>query len=184
MSRDFHNNPFDEGTNVKLGLFRDYVREWLPVWLSRSVPGVPITIADFFAGPGSDCKGNPGSPLITLEEVRKSALLIEQRRAQVRLLLNEAAKGKAATLRRTMNSQNVPSQLCEYEVTSLDFEKAFDKVCPNLRNGPTLLILDQQGMKALSPSSCPCYQGRLECRWSMDPRSLHRCSPSRALVSP
>ena len=150
MARNFHRKPFDEGTRVKLGLFRDYTREWLPVWLSLARPNVPITVADFFAGPGEDSDGVPGSPLIALEELRQSSDLISQKRATVRLLLNEASRAKAENLRTTMEAQNIPSSLCRCDIQNLNFEDAFAAVYPELSAGPNLLILDQQGVKEIS----------------------------------
>lgn len=150
MARNFHRAAFDEGTKVKLGLFRDYTREWLPVWLSQARPQTPITIGDFFAGPGADSEGAPGSPLIVLEELRQSSELIREKGARVKLLLNEASKSKAKSLRRTMEAQEVPTGLCAWEVNSLKFEEAFAAAIPTLDRGPTLLILDQQGMKEVS----------------------------------
>ena len=94
MARNFHRNPFDEGTRVKLGLFRDYTREWLPVWLSQASPNEPITVADFFAGPGEDSEGVAGSPLIVLRELRQSSDLIEEKRAKVRLLLRRGLQSE------------------------------------------------------------------------------------------
>jgi len=67
----FHDRPFDEGTLTKLQIFQLYVREWLPVFLSRPEPQwKEIHLFDFFAGPGTDSEGVPGSPLRLLEELR------------------------------------------------------------------------------------------------------------------
>jgi len=33
--RDLHRNPFDEATLDKLSLYRDYLREWLPVFMNN-----------------------------------------------------------------------------------------------------------------------------------------------------
>ena len=150
MTRNFHRNPFDEGTRIKLELFRDYTREWLPVWLSEARPNESITIADFFAGPGEDSEGVHGSPLILLGELRQFSDHVHQKRANVRLLLNEASKAKADELRTTMDSLSIPSSLCSWAVHNLDFEHAFAVVYPEFSNGPNLLILDQQGMKEVS----------------------------------
>jgi hypothetical protein len=49
-----------------------------------------------------------------------------------------------------MESEDIPTSLCEYEVTNLDFDHAFEALYPKLQGGPNLLILDQQGMKAIS----------------------------------
>ena len=68
MKNSFFDKKFDEATTVKLNLFRQYIREWLPVFMTRRKFGASkienIHIYDFFAGPGYDSEGNPGSPLI------------------------------------------------------------------------------------------------------------------------
>lgn len=150
MVSNFHRTPFDEATRVKLGLFRDYTREWLPVWLSQAHPNMLITIGDFFAGPGSDSEGVPGSPLIVLEELRRFSDLIRDKGARVRLLLNEASEPKARSLRETLREQEIPTSLCTCEVHNLTFAEAFDAIYPTLSGGPNLLILDQQGMREIS----------------------------------
>ncbi len=150
MGRNFHRKPFGEATRTKLGLFRDYTREWLPVWLSQARPGTTITIADFYAGPGQDSDGFPGSPLIALGELRRFDDLIRSSGAKVKLLLNEKAKTKAADLRATIESQSIASSLCTFGIRSLDFEDAFAEAYPELQAGPNLLILAQQGMKGIS----------------------------------
>ena len=34
--RNLHQKPFDEGTRDKLELYREYLREWLPVFINGS----------------------------------------------------------------------------------------------------------------------------------------------------
>ena len=68
----FHDEAFDEGTLTKLEIFQLYTREWLPVFLSREVDYVrEVHLFDFFAGPGTDGVGVPGSPLRTLTVLRE-----------------------------------------------------------------------------------------------------------------
>ena len=50
--RNLHQKPFDEGTRDKLELYREYLREWLPVLLSGSSVDI-LQIFDFFPGQGS-----------------------------------------------------------------------------------------------------------------------------------
>lgn len=69
---DFHEKPFDEGTLAKLKIFELYVREWLPVFLAKPHPNYPeVHVFDFFSGPGTDSKGNFGSPLRILDQLRQ-----------------------------------------------------------------------------------------------------------------
>jgi three-Cys-motif partner protein len=150
VARNFHSTPFDEGTLAKLNLFGDYIREWLPVWLSSAKQVGPITIADFFAGPGRDLTGRPGSPLVALAHLRSMEGMIRARRSVVRLELNEIRKAKAATLREVMEAETIPPSLCSWEVHNRAFSEAFDALYPRLEAGPNLLIMDQEGMKAIS----------------------------------
>lgn len=63
----FFKEEFDETTKTKLRLYSEYLREWFPVF-ARGHEHTSINIIDFFAGPGKDSKGHPGSPLIALTE--------------------------------------------------------------------------------------------------------------------
>lgn len=107
MARSIHRTAFDEGAKEKLELFRNYTLEWLPVWIFRARPQAPITVGDFFAGPGESSEGIPGSPLIVLEELRKSSDQIRKKGAKVKLRLNESAKGKARSLQKEADRDRV-----------------------------------------------------------------------------
>ena len=68
MQKDLHKKPFNEGTRIKLTLYENYLKEWLPVFLSKSNPKFnTVNIFDFFAGPGLDKNNQKGSPLITID---------------------------------------------------------------------------------------------------------------------
>jgi three-Cys-motif partner protein len=72
MARDFHDKPYDAGTVAKLRIFELYAQEWIPVFLSQPQPRFSEAhVFDFFAGPGKDCEGVPGSPLRILEQFRR-----------------------------------------------------------------------------------------------------------------
>ncbi len=70
VSKGFHKKQFDTGTLLKLAIFRGYISQWLPVFLSRFIKP-RVCIYDFFAGPGGDLDGRPGSPIIIKDEVSK-----------------------------------------------------------------------------------------------------------------
>jgi three-Cys-motif partner protein len=73
MVNDFYQS-FDDGTILKLEVFRKYIREWLPVFMTDSARLnhlSSVNIFDFFAGPGVDRSGNQGTPLIIIEEIKK-----------------------------------------------------------------------------------------------------------------
>ena len=55
-ARDLFEKPFDEGTMVKLRIFEDYFKAWLPVFIAKPQPyWRVIQIFDLFAGEGKDC---------------------------------------------------------------------------------------------------------------------------------
>ena len=95
MSKDHHGEPYDEGTLCKLNLYREYLHSSIPVFLSEGGPNVDlVNVFDFFAGPGQDMNGSPGSPLIAVEELSVYANLIAQGNRKVTLFLNEKNKRK------------------------------------------------------------------------------------------
>ncbi|HEY3860426.1 MAG TPA: three-Cys-motif partner protein TcmP [Verrucomicrobiae bacterium] len=70
-SSDFHDQKYDAATLTKLRIFELYSQEWIPVFLSQPQPKFgEIHIFDFFAGPGTDAAGAPGSPLRILGQLR------------------------------------------------------------------------------------------------------------------
>lgn len=69
MANDINKTAFDEATKLKLEIFKDCFKEWLPVFIHN--PKIKKTyIYDFFAGSGKDLLGNKGSPLILLDEAK------------------------------------------------------------------------------------------------------------------
>ena len=96
MSKDFHAEPFDRETKLKLEIFRGYIREWLPVFLNKGTFKA-ITLYDFFAGPGKDVEGEKGSPLIIVEEVKAYLSNLSMHNAQgvkVNLYFNDDVNSK------------------------------------------------------------------------------------------
>ncbi len=152
MTRNFHTTPFDDGTLTKLFLFRNYIAEWLPVFVTTARPGERITLVDFFAGPGRDVDGVAGTPLVALEEIRRWSTRIRERNSPIRLVLNDRDKNKTKELSGVMEGENVPEDLCKYEIYSDDFQEAFHQIYPSLSKGPNLIIMDQKGVSAMSDS--------------------------------
>ena len=70
--RNLHAKAFDEGTQEKLTIYREYLQEWLPVFLHTKTRPSRIQIFDFFAGPGFDLNGCAASPVIALEEIHNA----------------------------------------------------------------------------------------------------------------
>ena len=69
MAANINDKVFDEKTQLKLDIFRECFREWFPVFLHNPFIN-RIYIMDMFAGSGTDSEGNPGSPLVLLDEVK------------------------------------------------------------------------------------------------------------------
>lgn len=69
MAKNINNKPFDEGTLLKLDIFRKCFREWYPVFV-HDLSTKYVCVFDMFAGSGYDSTGNVGSPFILLDEAR------------------------------------------------------------------------------------------------------------------
>lgn len=153
MSKDFHTDGFDEQTELKLDIFRKYIKEWLPVFLSKKTYG-QVNIYDFFAGPGHDNDGNQGSPLIIIEEVQNYLTNESVPKAdgvKIKLYFNDDKKLKYQELKRHIEScQKAMPFSCEVE--NKDFKDAFAERIAELQSKDTanLVILDQCGIKHIT----------------------------------
>lgn len=153
MSRDIHKKPFDEGTKAKLAIFRDYLREWLPVFVAKKeIYWNNINIYDFFSGPGTDSLGNDGTPLIILDELNAHFENIISKKLNVNLYFNEYDKSKFEILKKTVLPENEDLRPYTIEVDNLDFRIAFESKFPKMGNkgNTNLLFLDQTGVKHIN----------------------------------
>ncbi len=153
MAKDFHNKPFDDETILKLEIFQGYIREWLPVFLSKKSFS-SINIFDFFAGPGEDLDGKSGSPLIVINEVRNylsDPLRPQAKDVKVNLYFNDDDKTKYNKLKETVEKTADP-ELFNVEVDNNDFIDAFQEKYPVIADSNTanLVILDQSGVKYIT----------------------------------
>ncbi len=151
MTKDLHAKPFDEVTKAKLAIFRDYLREWLPVFIAPDKPlWNTINIFDFFAGPGGDVEGTKGTPLIILDEIAPHLQSINNKNLSVNFYFNEYKKAKYEELRERVSASDIPPY--NIEIESLDFRDAFNKALPKMRqyNSANLLFLDQNGVKHIT----------------------------------
>ncbi len=153
MARDIHKKPFDEGTKAKLAIFRDYLRHWLPVFISKKeIYWNTINIYDFFSGPGSDGFGNNGTPLIILEELQPYFDNIISKKLNVNLYFNEYDKSKYEVLKKTVTPEDEDLRPYAIEIDCLDFKVAFEKNYPKMgiKGNANLLFLDQTGVKHIN----------------------------------
>lgn len=154
---DLHRHPFDEGTITKLEIFEAYTKEWLPVFVMS--PFQHICIFDLFAGTGRDQRSVAGSPIRILQQVNNMLDIIECRGKHIYIWLNEYIKGKYQLLIQTCQSfidENsrlktaLNNGVVKIKFTNEDFAVLFPDVIAVIRRFPSLVFLDQNGIKFLS----------------------------------
>lgn len=153
-NKNFHNEPFDEGTLCKLDLYKLYLRTWIPTFLNS--PWVDsIQIFDFFAGPGSDGFGNDGSPLLAAEELRAAIVKHCETKSldkTITLYLNELDSEKFQMLQSV--AANIEKQIPNIKVitTNSDFASLFPQYLASMRASRTanFIFIDQYGLKEVS----------------------------------
>jgi three-Cys-motif partner protein len=148
---DFHDSPFDEGTLTKLDIFELYLREWLPVFLvSTKHNWRELHVFDFFAGPGTDPKGQLGSPLRTLRQLHSYSQrqLSAWKRLQVHAHFFDRDQAKVAQLEASIQDFKLRAPDIEIDIRPLRFESALTMLNPTLSNrlAAKLLFIDQCGV--------------------------------------
>lgn len=156
-TRNLHDHPFDEETILKLEIFEDYLKEWLPTFVMSHTDD-DIWIFDFFAGTGYDLNGVAGSPIRILQQINGQAGNIFQKRCRVHVCLNEYDTSKF----------NLLEQCCEQYIKECnelnrlhnkylflnyhhkDFADLFPEYHNTIYSSPSLIFLDQNGMKFLA----------------------------------
>ncbi len=153
MAKNIHSQPFEESTLAKLAIFRDYLKEWLPVFLAaRTVYWQKVNVFDFFAGPGKDSAGRNGSPLIIVEELLPHLESAKQKSITVSLHFNENDKAKYEELTARIFNNEFADGNYNKLIENLDFKVAFDKWYTKMNDGNSanLLFLDQYGVKHIT----------------------------------
>jgi len=153
MSLDLHSKPFDEGTIEKLWIFRNYINEWLPVFLSKPNPSVKeINICDFFAGPGKDSKGVDGSPLILLKSIKQYENFVKTNNLKVKIYFNDYSKLKIERLKMNIDKAGSLPKNIEITYSRQSFETAFDTISSKIdkSNSANFFFLDQNGIKFIT----------------------------------
>lgn len=153
MSKDIHKDCFDESTLDKLKIFRDYTKEWLPVFImKKDLYWKTINIIDFFAGPGNDPCGNMGSPQLILNELAAYNDKIAERGLKVNLFLNEFKKSKFAELQTYVEATKSKFPNINIEISNLDLKLAYAAWEKHLStvDSANLVFFDQNGIKHMS----------------------------------
>jgi three-Cys-motif partner protein len=148
--QDLHKKAYDEGTKEKLELYRDYLREWLPVFIHSEYVDA-VQIFDFFAGPGIDIDGNPGSPVITCDEIRKALSQHVKKQPIIKVYFNEYKATKFKILSTCLDEQKQSLQKVTIDKLQKDFHDAFEQWKPLMKGRvANLLFLDQSGVDQIT----------------------------------
>lgn len=153
---DLHSKPFDEETITKLEIFENYAQAWLPTFIMRPNPGPKICIFDFFAGTGYDKNGVPGSPIRFLRKILEQRGNMFQKNVKVHLYLNEYEptkkhQQKFELLKKSceefLDDNSGLNHLVEISYSNEDCETLFPKLISEIKKYPSLVYLDQNGVK-------------------------------------
>lgn len=152
-SIDHHSKAFDEATLTKLIIFEDYAKEWIPTFVMGGYK--ELWIFDFFAGPGYDKKCVEGSPIRILRQIKNQIGNIFQKNTKINLCFNEFDKTKFEKLKKACETymQNNPELRranVHIEYCNKDFEVLFFEKISTIKNKPSLVYIDQNGVKFLS----------------------------------
>lgn len=147
QTNNFFNSRFDDATLMKLLIFEEYVKSWLPVFIKQEKDS--IYIFDFFAGAGYDSQNNPGSPIRILKQIKIYQSIICK--TKIKLFFNEYNKKNYEKLKFNCNNyfKENPSlnKIVEIEYFNLGFESIFDNLRNKIGNFPSLVFMDQYGVK-------------------------------------
>lgn len=151
--KNLHSEPFSEETITKLEIFEAYAREWLPTFIMSGVK--MVYIFDFFAGTGYDKTGVAGSTIRILTEVKNQIGRVFQKKTKVHICINEYDKKKFTQLKEaceTFLAENpeLGRAGVELHYYNEDFEALYDKLESYIGKVPSLVYLDQNGVKFTS----------------------------------
>lgn len=157
MAKNFHKKPFDDATKLKLEIFGECFREWLPVFIYNNTIS-KIFVYDFFAGAGKDGVGNQGSPLVLLNEAKgeSCSLCNALNGKEIVFAFNDAKESKklknsVAEHLENCTKQNCKRGTCQYAwyIGEYNFKDAFNrknvrKILSN-KHYAKFILLDQFG---------------------------------------
>ena len=152
-AKNHHKEAFDQETLAKLEIFEDYAQAWIPTFVMQGCE--EICIFDFFAGPGKDIIGVDGSPIRVLKKVRVHIENIFKNKVKVRLFINELDQKKFNQLKSScseyLEENPEVKRAVSIEYFNQNFEELFYELLPIIKSKPSLVYLDQNGIKYFSP---------------------------------
>jgi len=154
--KSFHEKTFDTGTQLKLALFRGYIREWIPVFLSQANSShlTQVNFYDFFAGPGHDRDKKPGTPLIILEEIKQYCASNQQlQNSNITMIFNDKNPKHIEKLQGVISTIQCSKGCCNIRFSHIPFKDAFSNCLNEMgsANSANLIIMDQFGVKEVTP---------------------------------
>ncbi|WP_165022757.1 three-Cys-motif partner protein TcmP [Dysgonomonas sp. ZJ279] len=158
--KDINKHAFDESTQLKLSLFKDFFKAWLPVFIYRK-DIERIYIYDMFAGSGKDSIGQFGSPLMLLNEVKEYCEVLEKTGKKIIFGFNEYLEDKCELLhtnvqdffKKCQTECSVENCLCQKSchIKNDDFSTLFDnkkfQQILNNKKYAKFILIDQYGFK-------------------------------------
>jgi three-Cys-motif partner protein len=145
----FHEKPFDESTLIKLEIFRKYLGTWVSIFMRMNL--IKIGIYDFFSGPGYDAKGQPGTPVIIVDEVRKACCYKKPNMPEndICIVFNDVIKKHIEKLKENISRISCNRKCCKIEYYNLDFKQVLNDKLSDIKKSNTanLIIMDQFGIK-------------------------------------
>lgn len=156
-SKNLHDKPFDESTLKKLEIFELYTKEWLPTFIMSKAKC--IFIFDFFAGTGYDVCNMPGSPIRILRQIKGQIGNIFHQGTKIFLIFNEYDKTKCDQLKFACDKyidedaelkRARDNRILNYKILQEDFKILFPKWIGCINKYPSLVFLDQNGVKFTS----------------------------------
>ncbi|MEP2026846.1 MAG: three-Cys-motif partner protein TcmP [Reichenbachiella sp.] len=157
-SKNIHEEPFDRGTITKLEIFQDYAQAWIPTFVMQSYVK-EIHIFDFFSGPGYDCNEVPGSPIRILKKINEHLGQILKTRTNIVLHFNEFEPKLKSQRKFEMLKENCLNFVHEnpkfkyfldINFYNKNAEELFFELLPLITKYPSLVYLDQNGVKFIS----------------------------------
>lgn len=154
---NLHEKPFTEETITKLSIFEDYAKAWLPTFI-MSDWAFEINIFDFFAGTGYDKNNVKGSSIRILTQISEQIGNIFRKKQRITIYFNELDSEKFALLKaaciKFINTNNelkrcVDRQFLRIVYTNKACEEIFDDYLEKMQKCPSLVYLDQNGVKFL-----------------------------------
>lgn len=157
-AKNIHSEPFDNGTITKLEIFEDYSQAWIPTFVMQPQFG-EIHIFDFFSGPGYDSNKVAGSPIRILNKIKEQLGNILSSKTKIVLHFNEFEPNRKAQQKFELLKKNCEEYIAHNSkfkyFLSVNYynenaENLFFKLIPIIREFPSLVYLDQNGVKFIS----------------------------------